>query len=343
MKISFIVPVYNTEKFLKRCIDSIIDQKYQNIEVILINDVSSDKSGQICREYSKLDQRIKVIEKNSQQGVSAARNDGIKRATGDYIAFIDSDDFYINDNFLNEFVYKMQHSNADFFIFDYKEFYELDNKYIKHNTINKADVSGKQGVDALVSILSLNMAYNWYVWVYFIKKDLIINNNLFFEENRYYEDILWSPNIFFHAKEVEYINNYIYVYRRQREGSITANMNYKKFSDLLYLTEKWLEKLKDPLLPDNLKELLKINILNGYLGLLVSFNSIEKKSRSKALMDLKEKNYILALCGYYKMEKKVLINKKVAFMLCKTLGFSMGLNVYKLVNKLNLIIRKMRN
>ena len=92
-KISIIVPVYNAQKYLKKCIDSIINQTYKNIEILLINDGSKDKSLKICKEYEKKDSRIIVIDKQNK-GVSNTRNVGIKKSTGDYIVFIDSDDCF---------------------------------------------------------------------------------------------------------------------------------------------------------------------------------------------------------------------------------------------------------
>ena len=97
-EISIIVPVYNVEKYLSQCIESIINQNYKNIEIILVNDGSTDKSGDICDSYSLKDNRIKVIHKKNE-GVSIARNTGLKVATGEYIAFVDGDDF------VHEYIY----------------------------------------------------------------------------------------------------------------------------------------------------------------------------------------------------------------------------------------------
>ena len=97
-KISIIIPIYNTEKYLERCIDSVIQQTYRNIEVILVNDGSTDKSSRICNEYVHRDRRIILIEQKNQ-GAAAARNTGLKHATGDYIGWVDSDDYIEEDMF----------------------------------------------------------------------------------------------------------------------------------------------------------------------------------------------------------------------------------------------------
>ena len=104
-KVSIIVPIYKVEKYLNRCIDSILNQTYKNIEVILVDDGSPDRCGAICDNYSKIDKRIKVIHKKNE-GLAEARNAGIKIATGEYISFVDSDDF------INKNMYKVLYENA---------------------------------------------------------------------------------------------------------------------------------------------------------------------------------------------------------------------------------------
>ena len=109
--ISIIVPVYNVEKYIVRCLESILSQTYKNIEVIIVNDGSVDKSGEICERYAKKDNRIKLINK-SNGGLSDARNKGIDQANGIYITFVDSDD-YISQNYV-EILYKLiKENNAD--------------------------------------------------------------------------------------------------------------------------------------------------------------------------------------------------------------------------------------
>ena len=95
-KISIIIPVYNVEKYLKTCLDSVINQTYQNLEIILVNDGSTDNSGKICEEYKRTNSRIILIHKKNE-GLSAARNTGLGIATGEYISFLDSDDYISND------------------------------------------------------------------------------------------------------------------------------------------------------------------------------------------------------------------------------------------------------
>lgn len=120
-KISVIVPVYNVEKYLSQCLDSIIHQTYKNLEIILVDDGSTDSSGLICDNYSQKDKRIKIIHK-CQGGLSDARNAGLKIATGEYISFIDSDDF-IDKNMYSILINNTQKYNSDIVWFNYYNYY----------------------------------------------------------------------------------------------------------------------------------------------------------------------------------------------------------------------------
>ena len=128
MKISVIIPVYNVEKYLKRCLDSVINQTYKNLEIILIDDGSTDKSGNICDEYAAKDKRIIVIHKENG-GLSDARNKGLDICTGDYISFIDSDDWI--ENGFYEYVVNNVKDN-DLLIFDYYITNGKNSKWIKY-------------------------------------------------------------------------------------------------------------------------------------------------------------------------------------------------------------------
>jgi len=121
-KISIIVPIYNSEKYLKRCIESILKQTYTNIELILINDGSEDKSLEICEEYKKNDERIIIVNKENE-GVSVARNIGIEKATGELISFVDADD-YLEATFLQELLDIMEKYNVNYVACGYNTVYD---------------------------------------------------------------------------------------------------------------------------------------------------------------------------------------------------------------------------
>ena len=165
--VSIIVPVYKTEKYLSKCMDSILRQDYQNIEIILIDDGSPDNSGQICDEYEKKDNRIKAIHQKNT-GLSGTRNLGIDTSKGDYIMFIDSDD-YIDESMVSYLMGKLTETDADIAMCDYYDV--IDGKRIKNNyPVNEFTVNDNSKYDylfneyAVVTVIACNKLYRRHVF-----------------------------------------------------------------------------------------------------------------------------------------------------------------------------------
>lgn len=195
--ISIIVPIYNSEKYIKRCIDSIINQSYRNIEIILIDDGSTDNSRNICEKYSNIDSRIKVISKKNG-GVSSARNEGITNAKGEYIMFVDADD-WIEKEAIETLYNALKEHNVDivrgnFFCNNDKGNFKIEkqNKY-KNIKIQENDKSLK--VDIINDLLLGKIKA--YVWLLLIKKDLLINKKILFNTNiSFMEDLIFYIRLF---------------------------------------------------------------------------------------------------------------------------------------------------
>lgn len=166
--ISIIVPVYNVEKYLARCIDSIINQTYKNFEIILVDDGSKDKSNQICDEFSKKDCRVKVIHKKNE-GVSAARNEGLKQSKGKYISFVDADD-WIEKNFLFEMYSELKKYNVDYITCGYNRVYE-NHIEILNNNLTEELVSANEYI---IKILNVQNGYG-FAHMKLISKEAIGN------------------------------------------------------------------------------------------------------------------------------------------------------------------------
>ena len=174
--ISVIVPVYNVEKYLRRCIDSILAQTFTDFELLLIDDGSKDKSGEICDEYAKKDVRVKVFHKENG-GVSSARNIGLDNAKGELICFSDSDD-YVGEDWLSEFV--KNSGCADLVVESFYEVTESNTQLVKMNAI--------QGTkDSILYLYELNVL--GYLWCKCFKRSIISKHNLRFNPNyRIWED-----------------------------------------------------------------------------------------------------------------------------------------------------------
>lgn len=212
-KFSIIIPVYNVEKYLKKCLDSVFNQTYKDYEVIVVNDGTKDNSMDIVKDYN-----VKVINQKNQ-GLSAARNAGVKVATGDYLIFLDSDDYW-EKNLLKE-LSKSLKNNPDLVRFQINEVYE-DGRVIPYQEESFTNLSGP---DAFKKIVKYHFVEN--AWCYAISKKYYLENKFEFKTGTIHEDFGLIPLIIMKAKRVNSINYLGYNYL-QRQGSIMSNKNYEK-------------------------------------------------------------------------------------------------------------------
>lgn len=272
-KVSVIVPVYNVEKYLNKCIESIIKQSYENIEIILVDDGSTDKSGKICDEYSLKDSRIKVIHKENG-GLSDARNYGIDAATGDYLLFVDSDDYIDIDLIKNV----NQYMNKQIDVIKFKMVKIDDNG----KEIEKIDgpvfdeLTGEEAFSTLV--------FNDYLLecacIYLFKRELIINNNFKFAVGAEHEDFGLTPLVIISAKNMASVNNYGYYYV-QSDNSITRNSDYnrtlKRFNDSLMHYDNMIQFLKNHNISNETKRNIKTYYTNSIILKLLELNKQDRK------------------------------------------------------------------
>ena len=222
MKYSIIIPVYNTSKYLKKCLDSIINQTYKDYEVIIINDGSTDNSLDIIKEYSSKNKSIKYKSiKNS--GLSVARNTGVSLARGEYILFLDSDD-YIDKNLLN----KLSIYDNDVIRFQVREV--LDNDSIIKE-YNEHAFKNYNTYDALNIIVNYHFVEN--AWAYAYKKEFYIKNKFSFMSGIYHEDYALIPLVLCKAKTISSIDYIGYNYV-QRSNSIMSSKDYEKIKKKVY-------------------------------------------------------------------------------------------------------------
>ena len=227
-KFSIIIPVYNVEKYLKKCLDSVFNQTYKDYEVIVVNDGTKDNSMDIVKDYD-----VKVINQKNQ-GLSAARNAGVKKATGEYLIFLDSDDYWEKD--LLKELSKSLKNNPDLIRFQINEVYE-DGKTISYP---EESFTNLLGPDAFKKIVKYHFVEN--ACIYAIKRNYDIENKFEFRKDALHEDFGLIPLIIIKSKKVNSINYLGYNYL-QRQGSIMSNKNYektKKKVDDMYLHYNYL-------------------------------------------------------------------------------------------------------
>ena len=230
-KVSVIVPVYNVEQYISVCLDSILNQTYEDIEVICINDGSTDSSKSILEQYQKFDSRIKIFnQKNS--GLSAARNRGMEKACGEYILFVDSDDYV--SSFAVEFTLNNALRNfSNIVLFDYMM---GNSNYTKVHALtipkyNKHYENNSFSIDTMGS-----ESYKFIpipTWAKLYKTDFLKENNIKFIENLYYEDLPFWAEVYTKAKRITYLCEHLYFYNTGRNTSIMKQNDAKIFDAII--------------------------------------------------------------------------------------------------------------
>ncbi len=234
--ISIIVPIYKVETYLPRCLDSIIAQTYKNLEIILVDDGSPDRCGEICDEYAQKDSRIKVIHQENG-GVSVARNTGIRNVNGDYITFIDSDDT-INDDYIQNLCRGFENKDTVLSMTGYKIISFADNCLLQDTNILNVKEE-KPCIDFISNLFNSVPCYFGYCWGKLYKTKIIQENKLKYAEDIYYnEDRLFIVSYLTCCNKTDkvYLNsisNYCY-YQHQASAmsAISINFNRKCLSDL---------------------------------------------------------------------------------------------------------------
>lgn len=267
-KFSIIVPVYNVEKYIKKCLDSILNQSFKDYEVIVVNDGTQDDSIELIKDYP-----VKIINQKNQ-GLSAARNKGVKQSSGEYIIFVDSDD-YLEKDLLKKINESLTNS-PDVVRFQIKEVYE-DGKVIE---FNEEPLKNKNGVDAFSEIVKYHFVEN--AWCYAIKKEYYEQEKFEFKKGTIHEDFGLIPLVIIKANIVNSIPYIGYNYL-QRQGSIMNSNNY----------EKTLKKVND--------------MFNHYKYLISEIN--KTKLNSQIFKSYAANSMILKICVLNKKEYKEYKNK----------------------------------
>lgn len=235
MLLSFVVPVYNVESYLEDCIKSLICQSGNDFEIILVDDGSTDKSGVICDKYARLDSRVVSYHKING-GLSDARNYGIKRASGKYLAFVDSDDFVGERavETLREIL--KDNSSLDVIFMEAFKFYD-DRKKLSLGDGYIKELINDQSKDNVLNHLSTLNKFPASAWSKIVNREFLIRNNLYFVPDLLSEDVDWSIRVFLSANSFWYSSYGYYFYRQNREGSITNCVNSKRLLDLISIIE----------------------------------------------------------------------------------------------------------
>lgn len=271
--LSIIVPCYNVEKYLAKCLESIINQTYKDLEIICVNDGSSDRSLDIIENFAKKDCRVKVVNQKNQ-GISVARNEGVRNATGKYISFVDSDD-YIDEETYESALKTIEETNVDMVCWGAKV--ELaDTSKINSKKINKAEKYHKikkTGMFKDLEEVAKNVPYT--VWNKLYKKDIILENRIEFPKGKCFEDNEFFLKYLISCKSV-YCMGKSYYHYVQRNKSIMNSKDDMKLLDRLYVFDNVLKYYDSKDKVDTFN-----SVLNDFFNAMfwnVLNNSVDKKS-----------------------------------------------------------------
>ena len=331
-KVSVIIPVYKVEPYIRRCVESILAQTYQNLEIILVDDGSPDNCPMICDEYARLDKRIKVIHKTNG-GLSDARNAGLKIFTGDYVYFFDSDD-YIANNLIETALDTAIKSSSDLVIFNYYRVDEYDNLLSTSNfDIGTYEIDDNNRVDYIVNKLA-KYTLGWEAWNRLYKADIIRDNDLFFWDNRiiFAEDFGFSLNYALHANKITCISDALYYYLIRENSIMSQAAKEPRLSAAMELSK---------LMEDKITSVFKDSILEKEYPLIFysimyeQLRGVNKENYKKTIASIDDKGHFYKNIGRV-IRRPILLLKhygmlrgSVVWLICillKTRSFS-NLNI----------------
>ena len=324
LKISTIIPAYNSQDYIGKCIESVLNQKFLPIEIIIVDDGSKDNTVEICKEYEKKYDIVKLVEMHKNQGVSIARNTGIKIAEGNYIHFMDSDDT-IENNMYSDFKNILKEVKADVIISGIKNIYEKNNKIVLEepktsDLYNKFDDIANFLKDICVKegkIWALNV-----IWNKLYRKDVIISNDIIFNSKiNLGEDFIFNCNFFTNINSIQIVNKSYYNYYRRDNNSLVSKFRTDIIKRRKLIYSEWEKLYKKYNLYDECKEdmqkyegYLMYNNLYTIFSKNCKLSSAEKKSFLKELLESENINFVYFFFNgkkKYEIERKLMKAKKI--------------------------------
>lgn len=239
MTVSVIIPVYNVKPYLERCVRSVLNQTYKDIEIILVDDGSTDGSGELCDQIAAGESQISVIHQQNQ-GLSGARNTGIHQATGDYIAFIDSDDEWLLIDGLEKL---LQGEKTDLIAFKRVDIWGKDNRIICPD-YDIENIDRLPDTSAVFSYLVTKQQLQISACFQLVRRDILLNYDIFFPLGMLSEDIYWSMHLWQHLETVRFTNLNLYGYYH-REASITTTDSIRTYHSFDQIFSYWKTQCKE--------------------------------------------------------------------------------------------------
>jgi len=279
MKISYIVPVYKVEQYLSQCVESLLTQTYTDFEILLVDDGSPDGCPALCDQWAERDTRIRSLHKKNG-GLSDARNYGLQNATGDYVVFIDGDDFWIRNDSLKKLVaIASEHNELDFIGFNCNYYYP-DSKKMTAWVPYVDELASPTNKNKVTVALVKSGTFPMSACLKLLKRDFLIDNELFFKKGQIAEDIPWFINVLDATSKCCFVNEYIYAYRQNVASSITKVSGRKSFDSLFDIFKTELSKIEQRKFSEESKNAIKSFLAYEYC-ILLTYPGIDKQTKKE--------------------------------------------------------------
>lgn len=308
--VSIIIPIYNAQKYIKACLESILNQTYQDFEVILVDDGSRDASGEICDHYAEKDRRITVFHRENA-GVSATRNFGLDYATGKYVLFIDADDT-IEADMLEGCIRLAEKNEAELVICSFRYYMtDDDNRIVENSLGNDACVTDKELFDHWFSLLAEKEILN-PPWNKLIRKDLLDTNKIrFYEEFSICEDMTFSVQILDASKKIVLTGNMYYNYYLKSSGTLVFKFHenyYEALTKFYGCVDKYCSKFTDNNTQLKLIKTMYVNLIIMFVKQICIKSPWDKKTKYKKMKEIgRSYKFLHAIKGVRLSQKRKLI------------------------------------
>lgn len=318
---SVIVPVYKVEEYLPQCVESILGQTFSDFELLLIDDGSPDNSGEMCDRYAELDQRVQVIHKENG-GLSSARNCGLKIAKGEFVAFLDSDDYWDKADAL-ELIYKeISASGSDVVLLKHKKLHMQTGQVEGCDDFSSTkDIEYLSYAEQLKFCVSKQF-FDTCAWNKVFRRNLMQKCDLFFVEGIISEDLDWAARLSLAASRLAIVSDPVHVYRKGRVGSITSSIQLKNLIDTKASIERCIDYVRSRDLPDVFLEAYFSYVSYRYVIWMAESAVVADNAKKQLVNEMKKHEWLLQ----YKLNRKVAMTSNVRRIVgyqlsCKILGF----------------------
>lgn len=312
MKFSILIPCYNISQYLEQCLESVIWQTYKDWEIILVDDGSTDGTTDIIKCYAEKDNRIKPFSLGKNEGVAVSRNILLRESTGDYIIFLDGDDWWKSKTALEEISFACRGNSMDIVVFQHEIVRRNGNRELRSNNTQFLQESFTYtGEEYFKNVLGKRDVFQWFLFLYAFKKQLWTENNIKFNPNIYAledGDVLYR--VILSASKLVVIHKAFYQYRVARDGSLT-HPSKKFLESMMGFSIKNIAEIKRMPINEEIQALLCDNFSCAYFAVLYSVNCL-KKDEAKEIFPILDKNKDIMI---YTQNKKYVFISKIAYLL----------------------------